>query len=105
MGQRTYWMEQPAVDAMCREGGEERKEGLNVHAMFKYRYKVSLSMLSSSPPSIPGTQLMQVRKQFMSCTPPSTYPTQLAIQLLHYRGDNLYTNAFPPSFPQITIVL
>ena len=50
MGQRTYWMEQPAVDAMCREGREERKEGLNVHAMFKYRVQgLTVNAVFQSP--------------------------------------------------------
>ena len=43
-------MEQPAVDAMCREGGEERKEGINVYAMFKYRAQgLTVNALFQSP--------------------------------------------------------
>ena len=114
-------MEQPAVDeamlvrryvefvcvcvCMCVCGGGRQGE-MSMHAMLKQGGGNSLSMLSSRPPSSPGTQLARESKRSRDAYHTRAVNTQHnGIQLLGYRGDSLYTNAFSSSFAHTTTVL
>ena len=81
-----------------RTGGE-----INVYAVFKYGGRgLTVNAVFQSP--LHSRHTAGEREKNVS-PPLPPYPTQLAIQLLRYRGDSLYTNAFPSSFAQMTIVL
>ena len=93
-------MEQPAVEAV---GVKRRTEGeINVYAVFKYEARGLTVNAVFQFPLYPRHTTGEREKNVSHHV---HHTQQLAIQLLCYRGDSLYTNAFPSSFAQMTIVL